>query len=809
MKFSAARSQARIVFPATAIVFVALFLPGSGASQSKPQAKVPSRNHTTTSKAAPKAKPKAEPKAENPVVQHHQAARTYQLANDFDHAAAEYRQVISGGLQQLAGLEAAHSDYGKAAEFLQRAAEIDSSSAEIKTDLAVALFQSGELAKAKETIRAALVQISDAQAPENPRSKALLGRIYLEEGNFTAAADELQAVYDKHPDFDTAYSLALAYLKQQKLQQAFPIFEQMLAAMGSTAELHVLIGWAYRETGYYEQAVSEFKKALQLDAQHRRAHSYIGLVYLRQGGSTKFAEAREEFEAELTTNPEDYSSHYYLGIIDLNLHELKSAERELNAAARIAPASADPYCFLGQAYLEDGKPEIAEPALRKSIALTKDVSANNYQAARAHYMLGQALLKMGKQTDAAAEIERSQQIRAEQAKHTNEDSSQAAVTKIPGLEANRTDLGRQNLTAALKPTKKTAAEDAAEKQYRNQLAEILGDSYNNLGVIYAQHQDYAQAAGLFEQAARWDPAIPALDKNRALASFRANLYAQAAAPLERLLERNRNDVETRQMLGVSYFMTDQFGKAAEVFRPLLADPPSNPGVLYAMGVSLIRSGRGASDAAMGEKLFTTLLEKDPNVPEIRMILGEAHARQQDYPSARREFARALELNPKLSQAHYQMGLTFVLEGKLPEAEQQFRQELELNPLDVPAKFQLASVLLNQGKQQEGIALFHEVIQQKPDDADAHYQLGKALIEQGKTAEALPELEAAVRLQPDNELVYYQMGLAYRKLGRTQEAEAAVKKYQALQQQKDAKTKELLLKQPEEKGRNEGTPNKPQ
>ena len=39
------------------------------------------------------------------------------------------------------------------------------------------MFQSGELAKAKETIEATL-----AQAPEDSRTKNLLGRIYLEAG---------------------------------------------------------------------------------------------------------------------------------------------------------------------------------------------------------------------------------------------------------------------------------------------------------------------------------------------------------------------------------------------------------------------------------------------------------------------------------------------------------------------------------------------------------------------------------------------------------------------------------------------------
>src|SRR6266849_6215354 len=139
MKFPAANFQARILLTATAFVLALFFFGGIAARraaaqsgvhsqvQPSPQSKAqPKVQSNAQSKSQPKAQSQPEnPKPRNPVAQHHQAARTFQLANDFDHAAAEYRQAIAAGLQQLANIEAMRSEYGKAAELLQRAAEAE------------------------------------------------------------------------------------------------------------------------------------------------------------------------------------------------------------------------------------------------------------------------------------------------------------------------------------------------------------------------------------------------------------------------------------------------------------------------------------------------------------------------------------------------------------------------------------------------------------------------------------------------------------------------------------------------------------
>src|SRR5260370_15415472 len=82
----------------------------------------------------------------------------------------------------------------------------------------------------------------------------------------------------------------------------------------------------------------------------------------------------------------------------------------------------------------------------------------------------------------------------------------------------------------------SAKEAEAARQYRSFVAEILGSSYNDLGVMQAKASRFPEAAEFFKQAAAWQPDLAGLDRNWGLASFRAELYAEAVPPLERQLK---------------------------------------------------------------------------------------------------------------------------------------------------------------------------------------------------------------------------------------------------------------------------------
>jgi tetratricopeptide (TPR) repeat protein len=710
--------------------------------------------------------------APDPLNQHYSAAQTFQLGGDFERAEAEYHQVLALGLQRMGNLSAAEGyDSEEAIRLLQDAVAADPAYADARIDLALVYFRAGRLDKA--SAEAAEVVNADSR---NVRALQLLGNAEFAQGNFAEAAEHLHTALGLRGDFETAYSLALAYLSQHKLAETKLLFDELLNDMGSTPELHVLLGRAYRETGYLDEAIREFKKAIELDPHYPRVHYYLALAYLAQGEKERFPTARPLFEQELVVNPKEFFSTFFLGVIHLEDRDFPAAEAYLKKAVQLQPDNPDPLLYLGQVYFETNHPELAIQTLKKSIDLTTDPSHNHYQVSKAYTMIGQILIKMGKQEEAEAELKRSQELRA-QAFQSDKERQDAGDTGqhelLPQLQN-----GQEKPAFLENRPPLSAAEREKTKELRAALAEILGNAYNNLGVIQARREQYAQASDYFRKASHWKPDLPGLQRNWGLASFRAQRFEEAIAPLASQVAHQADDAKARDALGMSYFMTEKFAKTVEVFQPVLADLPDDPGVLYALGVSLVRTG----DSVTAARVFQRMLEKNPNVAEIHVLLGQADADQNQYTPAVAEFSRALELDPKVEGAHFGRGIILLHAGKIDEAVREFRAELDAHPADTRAKYHLAYGLLMQQQKDQAFTLLSEVVRDNPDYADAQYQLGKLLLERGDVKAAIEKLETAVRLDPTKDYSYFQLSAAYRRDGRLADAQHVLEAYQKLKDQ---------------------------
>jgi tetratricopeptide (TPR) repeat protein len=693
--------------------------------------------------------------------EHFQSAQTFQLAGDYEKAAAEYRESIARCLEQLGNLRAGHDDYAASADLLRRAVQVAPTLTAARVDLGVTRLKAGDLNGAQTEAEVAL-----KQAPQNSRAMSLAGKIYFLQGNYQAAADSLQSALQLENSFDIGYTLALADLELKKPTPAGIIFDDMLAASKPSASLQALIGIAYRETGYLDEAISHLNKAIALDPNDPRPHAALGETYFLQGAQG-YARAREQFLSELKISPEDYTSLYYLGMIAAKEKNVPEALKWLDQAASVHPDDPDVYFQYAQIQFEAGDYKLAEASLRKSLALAnKDQSSPG--PALVHELLGDTLKKLGRKDEAAAELSQAQQIRSRQ---THSETVQQGVPQ----PLQRFESSQQELRSMLVPgPQPMMVPRSGEEESVKRISALLGEGYDNLGVIDAKAERYATAAAEFAEAARWGPNIQNLDRNWGMAAFRASQYDEAIAPLERELRRAPHDLVLTEALGVSYYMRDDFDRAADVFRPVQEKLPNNPGVLYAAGVSLART-RHSNDAG---KIFSRMLKENPNVPEIHLLLGEAYSDEKEFPEALAELSNALKLDPKLSEAHYYKGIVHFKQGQMDSAAEEFQAELNLHASFSPAQYQLAVIRLQQHQLETAVGLLNQVVEREPSNPDAHYQLGKALLEQGDVKAAVENLETAVHLQP-RDYSYYQLSLAYRRDGRLQDAEIAQEKYENL------------------------------
>ncbi len=673
----------------------------------------------------------------DPAQQHFDSAQTYQLAGNYDSAAKEYQRAIAIGLDHLGNLRAARQDYPGAEQLFHQAMASNPDDTNAVLDLAITELYSGDTAKAETDANAVL-----QKNPDHFRAHVLLGKIHFLRGDYQAAADELRAALGVTTDFDVAYSLALADLELKKTSLAIVLFDEMKNSMPDRPQLRVLIGRAFLATGYPQLATKEFERAATLDPKYPDVQFYLGLAALLSSQAPEVSRGESQLE-------------------------LARAETSLQEAAKLQPQDPRAFFYLGQCYASGQQWVKSADAFRSVIKLSPAARQMDAAMAGAYDGLAEALRKMGEDEEAASQSAKAQQIRA-----TNEKDR----ASNPGRDTEKAngDFNLQELRSMMLRPGDSAPDARTEAAYTKSVSLLLGQAYHNLGVIDARASRYAQAAGEFSQAAKWDPSLPSLDRNWGVSAFRAEKYDEAAGPLERELRHTPNDLSIREMLGLCYYMGDKFVESAQTLRPVLDQLPDNAGLLYAAGVSLVRSG----DAKNGARIFSRMVEKDQNVPAVHLMLGHAYAQEQNYPEALAEFKRALQLDPRTAEAHYGSGMVALKQGNLDDSADQFQQELSVNPGYLPAEYQLGFVRLEMHQADAAIPLLQDVVSRQPNHSDAHFELGKALLEQGKLKDAIQDLETSIRLHP-TDYAYYQLSVAYRREGRASDADQAILMYQKL------------------------------
>jgi tetratricopeptide (TPR) repeat protein len=730
------------------------------------------------------------------------AAKASLTKGDLTSAESHYTNTITLGLRQLAQLSLAEGNLDQAVSCLDSAMKLKPGDVDTKVEAATVWFRRGEVDKAKALLKSAV-----EREPGNAQARGLLGRIYVFEGDSDRAVQELKASVDITDDFETGYYLAIAYLTAKKLPQAEAWFHQLESKMGESAALHMLFGRAYLVAKMPQQAIAEFRQAIKLDPKYPRAHGFLGYAYLEHYQEEGYPEAREEFEKELKLHPDEYQVQELLGIADVSLRDFPAAEAALLHAARLHPQESSIYLYLGETYAATNRTKAAVDVLEKYVAMVGiPLDDKLREASRAYYLLGQNLRRLGREEEARKALARSQQIREakfkydvqhifEEKKSPEEELGSRVsgpVTDVleagsPEQKQGAGEMIKQGLPAAPVGTQTSPKETEAARQYRSVLGEILGSSYNDLGVMRAKDSKFLEAAEFFRQASIWKPDLAGLDRNWGLASFRAELYQQAVPALDRQIKAHPDDSFVRQVLGLSYAMLENDPKVVEVLQPFADHPPDDPGLLLAWGTALVHMRQ--SGAAAG--IFRRLLEQNTNDAQVHLLLGKAYAQEKDYSKAISEFDNALRLDTRLPEAHYYAGLVYLQQSDFESAVREFRSELEVHPRDAHTAFHLAYALLSQGHAADSISLFRDVIKAMPDYEMAYFELGRALLQQEDTAGAIDNLETAKKLSPEHDAVYFQLSQAYRRAGRAQEAGQALATYQKLIEANRQKKRESL------------------
>ena len=712
-----------------------------------------------------KPKPSVSKETQQPdlLQQHYDAARTFAVGGDQEHAAFEYKTFLAEALRRTANARTHRGDLAAADWLFKEALAVAPENPDIRLDYAVLCLDREDPSEAKLQAEEAL-----KLAPGLMRAHYLLGRILYERGDYAGAKAQLEAAVIDNPTFEVGYNLALTYLHLKDLNRVRLLFDEMIVGLGDSAQIHVHFGHAYWRTGYPDRAIEEFKRALAKDSKVAQAHYFLGLAYLERDEDKGWDEDAQEQREEIKNNPDDFRAHYELGNIALKQRRAEEAERELKRASELALGNPDPLIYLGELYAGLDRPVEAEDAMRKAIALTTDPSRGGYQIHRAHYVLGRILIQSGHREEGTRELKLSAELR-EQAHPELQRDGQPQDALPPSAKENQ---------IRPYPTPDQSAEKQKLEAYLDQLKPGIADAYNNLGVAAAGQKDFVAAERYFRSAAKWNPSLPTLDRNLGMAGFYAGQYSDAITPLWHHLEQHPDDMRARAALGLSYFEVEKYSAVLETLRLLKPEEVNtDPGLALAYAVSLAKTGK--YDEGMAR--MRSLEQANPDAAGVHVAIGEAYADQKLYGTATEEYRKALSIDPNQARTHFLLGLSLMHEATQADAAQEFRAAVRLDPKDATAKYHLAYSLIQMQKKDEGQTLLREVVLQNPAYADAFYQLGKLQLEQGDTKTAISNLEISAKLSPASDYTHYQLAMAYRHDSRTEDAEREMRVYEAMKE----------------------------
>ena len=547
------------------------------------------------------------------LLQHYESAEALARAGNPVAAETEYTAILAEGYRAVGRIYSARQKHKQAIAAFEAAALYQPTSEQTLLDLALTYYEAGLFDKALQPLQKAI-----ALNAQNPSAHSMLGKTYFSLREYEKAAAELKAALDfGSDDFDTSFTLAIAYLQQRQFTDARQVFDSMLQHLGDRPELHVVIGRALRVAGRLPEAIDEFKKAIALNPSLPRVHDNLALAYLMNEGVSRLADAEREFKTELLTNPDEYFANYYLGIVYIFQRKWEVAIAFLKNASRVQADNPDPYFQLGQAYQELERHDQAVEALKKSIALNPDLAHNKFQVTTAHYRLAQSLLKLGQVEAGQKELRLASQLKAEafkMAQTLNTGPSTMGTSQLPEDEKLPATGSVNSTTSSSNVLDENAIRELerAEAYY----AKLLGAVHSSIGLLRADRGDFRAAAEQFRLAANWNPQQQDVDYNLGLAYFRTESYKDAVPPLETEVKAHPENIRARWLLGLSYFKISDYSRASELLADVTTSESTNVDLYYALASSLIKQGK----TELADQAIQRMAKVTGDSPQLHILI---------------------------------------------------------------------------------------------------------------------------------------------------------------------------------------------
>ncbi|MGD1085372.1 MAG: tetratricopeptide repeat protein, partial [Verrucomicrobiota bacterium] len=299
-------------------------------------------------------------------------------------------------------------------------------------------------------------------------------------------------------------NLGLDYVQKGNLNEAIKEFRKAVEINPDYADGFYNLGDALALKGDMEEAIAQFRKALEINPAYEDAHINLGNALANDG---KLEEAIAQYQKAVEINPADENLRDILGAALLRNGDVEGAIAQYQKALETNPADENVHNNLGNALFTKGQ-------LDEAIAQYQKALETNPNYAEARYNLGTALASKGNLDDALAQYRKVLEIRPDYAKA---DYNVGKLLLLKGDFDEAMACLEKTISGSQDPLAKwynfgneflqEPDWDCAIACYRQALKinPGLADAYANLGVALSQKGEIKKAVDTWEKALEIKP----------------------------------------------------------------------------------------------------------------------------------------------------------------------------------------------------------------------------------------------------------------------------------------------------------------
>jgi tetratricopeptide (TPR) repeat protein len=311
----------------------------------------------------------------------------------------QLRSVLAQGFSDLATSEAIRKDYIAALAHYQDAEHWVPGEPELMRNLGTAAFRTQNY---PEAVRGLSIWLNSNSNSNDVPIRAMLGMAYFGSDKYADAMKTFAPLgVQGMQDSTVGYAWAVSVARTGELKQASEIMSQYEKGSLSPETL-LLVGQLWIEIGDYARSVAALHRALQADASLPKAHYFSGQADILW---EHWAEAADEFNAELALVPGDPDAKFNLGFVYLQQSRTDDAAEIFRQVLVLHPDHS-------KAQYELGKILLDRSLVREAIDHLEAAARLSPQTDYIHYQLQAAYRKDSRIADADRELELYKELKA-------------------------------------------------------------------------------------------------------------------------------------------------------------------------------------------------------------------------------------------------------------------------------------------------------------------------------------------------------------------------------------------------------------